>query len=214
MIKGLISIFTLAILLGSCTKQNRIVKIQLLRIGSPICNPSNELNKGFGANYYLEYKLGEDSFLLYTCGINPATGEIEPEWVSSLKLDDELKEVFNSTLLASDTTESGVLSSVDYEVGCKIYCGGTYILNVSDGSTHKYYSFVHRNTCAFEHLVNYFESNKMNHNSTKKGVNAISLNIDSIIGCMVSSPKITGKLVLPPLKSTVKFTPPKINENE
>ena len=214
MIKGLLGIFTLAILFGSCTKQDKIVKIQLLRIGTPYCGGSNKLNKGFGANYYIDYNVGQDSLLLYTCGLNPETGDIEPERISKVKIDNELTVLLNSVYIASDTTESGVLSSINNEEGSKIYCGGTHILTVSDGSTHKYYSFVHRNSCAFEHLVNYFEANKMNHNSTKKGVNAISLNIDSIIGYMVSSPKIKGKLVLPPLKSTVKFTPPKINENE
>ena len=214
MIKVLLGIFTLAILFGSCTKQDKIVKIQLLRIGSPVCGGSNELNKGFGANYYIDYNIGQDSLLLYTCGLNPETGDIEPEKISEVKIDNEFKELFHSVYLASDTTESGVLSSVNKEEGSKIYCGGTYILCVSEGSTHKYYSFVQRNTCAFEHLVDYFESNRMTNNSISHEYKLANFNIDSIVGSLVSLPKIKGKLAMPPLKSTVKFTPPQINENE
>jgi hypothetical protein len=215
MIKRLLSIFLFTFIAFSCAKQNSTVKIQLVRVGGAACHQVNELNKGYGAEYFVDYNLGEDSLFVYTCRINPVTGEPEPEAGYELYVNDDLKKMFQDIKFASDTIRSGVLSSLPRpsEGEAVLYHGGVYVLKVVTDDNTKYYSFIIRNTTPFEMIVNSFNQTLMLVNSNTNKQSLVKFNVDSTISSLMGLPGLDSMVFPPPLKTNLRFTPPEIREN-
>lgn len=216
MIKKILCIFVFTLIAFSCAKQNSTIKIQLVRVGGAACNPVNELNRGYGAEYFVDYNLGEDSLFLYTCRINPDSGEPEPETGNKLYVNDNFKKMFQDIKFASDTIQSGVLSSLPRpsEGEAILYEGGVYILKVVANENIKYYSFIKRHTTPFEMLVDSLNRTLMLVNLNINKHTLVKFNVDSTIRSFMVLPGLDSMIFPPPLKTNLRFTPPEIRENE
>lgn len=216
MIKKTLCIFLFTLIAFSCAKQNSTIKIQLVRVGGAACYSVNELNRGYGAEYFVDYNLGEDSLFLYTCRINPDSGEPEPETGYKLYMNDNFKKMFQDVKFASDTIQSGVLSSLPRasEGEAILYNGGVYVLKVNTDENIKYYSFIKRHTTPFEMLVDSLNRTLLLVNSNINKQSLIKFNIDSTINSFVGLPGLDSMIFPPPLKTNLRFTPPDIRENE
>lgn len=202
-------IFMIAMIV-SChsEKKTNNVKIQLLRVGGNGFRPANDINKGYGASYYLNYNLGSDTVVIYLCWVNPQNGEPRPESIYSFRVDSVLKNLFYETYKFSDTLKNGVFSYLPNRGEGLIYCGGIFIITIDDSKgNHKYFTFIQSEKNPFENLVEGFES-KMYADSLKLQSNLnYQINIDSIVGTNLSYP---GFDTIFELKKRIKFTPTEI----
>lgn len=217
--KKLYIILALVWLLGSCYKpQKPFMQFELLALGSPeIINTLNLMKIGAPRYYVIDSNM--DSVLMKSYDvINQQTGDVEYPITSTyhkIALPLPIKSALDSVIPYLKPLPNGQLpgnkTPNDYHYGCNLF--GAWIAILTDGCGIKhYYVFENYNLNPYlkrlcdsllhqSYMRNYFPSR----------TDLSPINTDSLVQFCITHHDLKldiSSILPPPLKATVKFTPP------